>query len=219
MASEHVAAKRAALRLRIIEVALKAFAARGFEATTMTEVADQLQMTGPALYHYFSTKEQLLFSCLEQLLNQLLAEVTQAGAAEATTGQRMAAVVRAQVAFEIRYGNAASLINAHLYGPEYLTGTISPEHQAVLRDKQRAVVQVYRDLIEAGTAAGEFDPGAPAIAAFNVLAVIQYAGVWYRPGKGRRMADTVEEQVQAIGRLLGARSAPASRRHSARATG
>lgn len=219
MASEHVAAKRAALRLRIIEVALKAFAARGFEATTMTEVADQLQMTGPALYHYFSTKEQLLFTCLEQLLSQLLAEVTQAGAAETTAGQRMAAVVRAQVAFEIRYGNAASLINAHLYGPDYLTSTISQDHQAVLREKQRAVVQVYRDLIESGTASGEFDPGTPAIAAFNVLAVIQYAGVWFRPGKGRRMADTVEEQVQAVGRLLGARSAPTPRRRGTRVPG
>lgn len=52
MASERVLAKRAALRLRIIEEALAAFAARGFEATTMTDIADRLQMTGPALYHY-----------------------------------------------------------------------------------------------------------------------------------------------------------------------
>jgi AcrR family transcriptional regulator len=80
MASERIAAKRAALRLRIIEVALKAFAARGFEATTMTGIADQLQMTGPALYHYFATKDQLLYACVDQLLDQLLADVGKAAA-------------------------------------------------------------------------------------------------------------------------------------------
>jgi AcrR family transcriptional regulator len=51
MTSERMAAKRAALRGRIIDAALAAFAARGFEATTMVDVAQRLQMTGPALYH------------------------------------------------------------------------------------------------------------------------------------------------------------------------
>lgn len=204
MASEHITAKRAALRQRIIAAALEAFTARGFEATTMTDVADKLQMTGPALYHYFTTKEQLLHACLDQLLDQLLADVAQAAARPGTPRERMDAVVRAQVATELRYGSAAPLINAHLYGPQYLTDMLDDTHREGLRDKQRALLQIYRGLIDEGIAAGEFAPGNTAIAAFNVLAVIQYSGVWYRPAKGRRMADTIETQVATVARLLGA---------------
>ena len=71
MASERIAAKRAALRARIVDAALEAFAARGFEATTTADIADRLQMTGPSLYHYFRTKDELLFACIEQVLQQL----------------------------------------------------------------------------------------------------------------------------------------------------
>ena len=78
MATERITAKRAALRHRIIDVALKAFAAQGFENTKTADIADQLQMTGPALYHYFATKNELLFACLSQIMDQLLASATSA---------------------------------------------------------------------------------------------------------------------------------------------
>lgn len=205
MASERIAAKRAALRLRIIEVALKAFAARGFEATTMTGIADQLQMTGPALYHYFATKDLLLYACVDQLLDQLLADVGRAAAGDGAPRQRMAEVVRTQVAMELKHGSAAPLVNAHLYGPQYLTDMLGAEHREALRSKQRSLVQLYRTLITQGVAAGEFRVDNTAVAAFNVLAIIQYSGVWYRPKKGRKAVDTLEAQVAAVLRLLGAK--------------
>ena len=202
MASERVLAKRAALRLRIIEEALAAFAARGFEATTMTDIADRLQMTGPALYHYFATKDALLFACLDQMLDHLLAEVARAAAGDDAPAHRLARVVRAQVALEIRQGSAASLVNAHLYGPRYLTEALPAPQRETLRIKQRELVQVYRSLIDEGIAAGQFMPTATAIAAFNVLAIVQYSGVWYRPRKGRRAADVIEAQSAAVLSLL-----------------
>jgi AcrR family transcriptional regulator len=39
-------------------------------------------MTGPALYHYFATKDALLFACLDQMLDHLLAEVAKAAAGD-----------------------------------------------------------------------------------------------------------------------------------------
>ncbi len=204
MATERMAAKRAALRGRIIDAALAAFAARGFEATTMVDVAQQLQMTGPALYHYFRTKDELLVACIEQLLDGLHADLSAAAAGEAAPRERMARVVRAQVTAELKTGSAAPLVNAHLYGPQYLTDMLEPEQRESLRQRQRALVQVYRELIDQGVKAGDFRVDSTAVAAFNVLAIVQYSGVWYRPRKGRRMADLVEAQVAAALRLLGA---------------
>jgi hypothetical protein len=119
----------------------------------------------------------------------------------------MARVVRAQVTAELKNGSSAPLVNAHLYGPQYLTDMLQPAQRESLRQRQRALVQVYRELIDAGVKAGEFHVDSNAVAAFNVLAVVQYSGVWYRPRKGRRMADLIDAQVAAALQLLGARAA------------
>lgn len=203
MASERIAAKRAVLRARIVEAALEAFAARGFEATTTADIADRLQMTGPSLYHYFRTKDELLFACIEQVLQQLEEALATAAGGDGSPRDRLARVVRAQVAMELRNGSAAPLVNAHLYGPQHLTDVLNAEQRDALRLRQRTIVQVYRGLIEEGRAAGVFRVGDVAIAAFNVLAIVQYSGVWYRPRRGRRMADLIEEQVRAVLQMLG----------------
>lgn len=204
MATERITVKRAALRLRIIDVALKAFAAQGFENTKTADIADQLQMTGPALYHYFATKNELLFACLNQIMDQLLASATSASTGAAGPRERLASVVRTQVAIELKYGSTAPLINAHLYGPKYLTQMVEEGNQALLQQKQRALVYIYRNLIAEGIDAGDFVPGDIKIAAFNVLAIIQYSGVWYRPKKGRKSLDVIEAQVGAVMNMLGA---------------
>jgi AcrR family transcriptional regulator len=204
MATERITVKRAALRLRIIDVALKAFAAQGFENTKTADIADQLQMTGPALYHYFATKNELLFACLSQIMDQLLASATSASTGTAGPRERLANVVRTQVAIELKYGSTAPLINAHLYGPKYLTQMVEEGNQALLQQKQRALVYIYRNLIAEGIDAGDFVPGDIKIAAFNVLAIIQYSGVWYRPKKGRKSLDVIEAQVGAVMNMLGA---------------
>lgn len=203
MASERVAAKRAALRKRIIDVALEAFAARGFDATTTVDIADTLQMTGPALYHYFRTKEELLYACMDFILEQLHADVSAAATGDGTARERMARVVRAQLKVELGSGGAASLVNAHLYGPQYLTQVLQPERGEALRQRQRALVKVFHDLISEGAANGEFVVADTRIAAFNVLAVVQYSSVWYRPRRGQRLADLMDSQVSAALQLLG----------------
>lgn len=203
MVSEHISAKRAVLRQRIIEVALEAFSSRGFEATTTADIADTLQMTGPSLYHYFRTKEELLFACMDHILEQLHTSVTTAAAGKGTVRERMVRVLQAQLKVEMGSGGAASLVNAHLYGPQYLTAVLSTERREALRLRQRALVQVFRELIDQGVASGEFVVANTRVTAFNLLAVVQYSSVWYRPKKGLRLTDLIEAQVAAAMQLLG----------------
>ena len=203
MPSIRIAIKREALRQRIIEAALKAFSARGFDATTTVDIADQLQMTGPALYHYFRTKDDLLYACVDHLLEALHQTLAKAAAGPGSAAERMARMVRAQVALELKHGSAAPLVNAHLYGPKYLTDLLTPERREALRLRQRALVQLFRDLINEGAKSGEFQVADTAAASFNVLAIIQYASVWYRPRRGRRAADMIDAQAAAVLQLLG----------------
>ncbi len=56
--------RRAALR-----VAARIFNEKGYHATSLDEVAEEIGVTKTALYYYFKNKEQLLYECLKLTYN------------------------------------------------------------------------------------------------------------------------------------------------------
>ena len=60
-------------RQRAVYQAAKVFAKRGYDQTTMQELASTMGLATGALYHYFGAKEQLLRAICDQLMEPLLA--------------------------------------------------------------------------------------------------------------------------------------------------
>jgi AcrR family transcriptional regulator len=62
-------------RQRIQDVALELFAEKGYEKTSLREIAEHLDVTKAALYYHFKTKEDILLSLFQDLgrpLDELL---------------------------------------------------------------------------------------------------------------------------------------------------
>jgi AcrR family transcriptional regulator len=207
MPSEHIEAKRIASHKRITHAALKCFASHGFEATTMTDIARELGMTGPSLYHYFPTKDALLFVCIEHTLDDLLHVAEKAIQTDQPVTLRIQSLIRAHTLLEIKQRSIAPLINAHLYGPSYLKQALTAPQRQSLRQKQLQLVQIYSQLIDEGCEQGLIATADSTIAAFNSLAIVQYTSVWYRPRKGLGTESIVQIQCEAVGRLLGIKPA------------
>lgn len=55
-----------ATRGRILSVATRLFARRGFEGATTDQIADKAQVNKRMIYHYFGSKEQLYLAVLER---------------------------------------------------------------------------------------------------------------------------------------------------------
>lgn len=60
-------------RTRIKEMAVKLFAKKGFHSTSITDISDACQTSKSRLYHYFDSKEQILFELLEDHADTLQA--------------------------------------------------------------------------------------------------------------------------------------------------
>jgi AcrR family transcriptional regulator len=77
---------RAERERQMIEVAEEIFAERGFQATSMDEVAERVGVSKPMIYEYFGSKEGLLVACIRaartELLNVTLASVQGVESAE-----------------------------------------------------------------------------------------------------------------------------------------
>ena len=63
---------RAEREAQILAVAEQVFAERGFQATTMEDVAERVGVTKPMIYGYFGSKEGLLAACVASARSQLL---------------------------------------------------------------------------------------------------------------------------------------------------
>ena|SRR5947207_1803210 len=59
--------RRSDTRERIQQVALELFAERGYDKTSLREVAERLDITRPALYYHFKTKEDILAGVIDDL--------------------------------------------------------------------------------------------------------------------------------------------------------
>ncbi|RXS83892.1 TetR/AcrR family transcriptional regulator [Streptomyces sp. TM32] len=59
--------RRGNTRQRIQDVALELFSERGYEKTSLREIAEQLEVTKAALYYHFKTKEDLVISLFQDL--------------------------------------------------------------------------------------------------------------------------------------------------------
>jgi AcrR family transcriptional regulator len=62
---------RAQREAQILQVAESVFAERGYQATTMEDVAERVGVTKPMIYEYFGSKEGLLAACIAEARSQL----------------------------------------------------------------------------------------------------------------------------------------------------
>src|SRR5690606_5824258 len=56
---------------QVLEIAVQVFNEQGYDATSVSTLAERLGLSKSALYHHFSSKEQLLETALEQALGDL----------------------------------------------------------------------------------------------------------------------------------------------------
>lgn len=74
--------KRREMHRQITEVGLTLFAEKGFEATTLDEIAEASGIARRTLFHYFSSKEEIILAWQNSLPESLHAEILKQGDAQ-----------------------------------------------------------------------------------------------------------------------------------------
>jgi AcrR family transcriptional regulator len=82
---------------RVVLDAARVFAARGYDQTSVPELAEELGIAAGGLYHYFAGKEQLLIAICDQLMEPLLARAEALLRDDAPADERLRELVRVWV--------------------------------------------------------------------------------------------------------------------------
>src|SRR3954467_10442244 len=81
----------------LLDIAVAAFNERGYDATSMDELAARLGVTKSAIYHHVSSKVELLRLALDRALDALFAVTEEPGATTGRAIDRLEHVVRGSV--------------------------------------------------------------------------------------------------------------------------
>lgn len=88
---------------RVVLEAAHVFATRGYDQTSIQDLADATGMAAGGLYHYIASKERLLISICDQLVEPLLESARTLLAAVDEPEERLRALVRLWVAHVIEH--------------------------------------------------------------------------------------------------------------------
>lgn len=94
--------KRAERTALIARTAARLFAERGYEDTNLEDIAGELGLRGPSLYHYYRSKEALLLACLNNASEQVLFRLNAIAAMSEEPEAILRRLLREQVLIEVR---------------------------------------------------------------------------------------------------------------------
>lgn len=101
-ATGRVSRKRSERIERLERTAARVFAERGYEGANLDQIAAELDLRGPSLYYYFSSKEDLFLRCVTKAAGEVFERLRAIAAAETDDTARLRALFREQVLIEVR---------------------------------------------------------------------------------------------------------------------
>jgi len=174
---------------RLVAAAMRLFAERGYQGVGIDEVAAEIGIAGPSVYHHFDGKLDLLAAAMGDGARRLLQEQEEITSAQAPPGAVLGRLVQSYVGF--------SFTNRHLLDLMITeTGNLAPAARAAAIEQQRTYVGTWVRLLQA--AHPELPPGHARI---RVQAVLTMTNDIARTAHLRSRPDT-RAYVVAIGRAL-----------------
>lgn len=131
---------------QIIEAALHCFAQKGYHATSIQEIVDQLGIAKGSIYFYFKSKEDLLFSAIKHTAEQMQQAVIGVGDnPDMSPKQRFEKQLQAQFAKSVEHRDfIIMLMTEHaLQIKEEMKGFILDLRATSIRWLRESVVAIY----------------------------------------------------------------------------
>jgi AcrR family transcriptional regulator len=169
----------------VLHTAVRMFLERSYGRTSMDDVAMQLNITKPALYHYFRNKEEILVE-IYRLGTDLIAEMLDGIEADEKPGlDKVADFIAGYIQIVTGdFGRAVIRLD---------DGELSKAGRKEVRGRKRDIDHRLRAVIDGGIKDGSIASCNAKIASFILAGSIHGMAAWYEPtGPMERTAITME---------------------------
>lgn len=188
-------------RKAILEAAATAFARRGYLATSIDAIADELGATKGRVYHYYRGKAEIFLDVVVTGMYDLIAELSpiskQEGLSPSDRIYRMAHL-HASLMMVRNHPMRVSV-----QAVEMRTVPEIEIHQETLTEVfelRRRYEQIFIDVVEEGVKAGDFGDLDSNLAVKSALGSLNWIPIWYTPERGSE--EDIERVADSFARFI-----------------
>lgn len=176
-------------REEIYEKAMELFIAEGYDQTPLSRIAKALGLAKAGLYHYFTSKEELLFFIHERNLKRDLIPIMEAAEKMTDPEQRLSYLIK-------EYTKASMARDASQRVLVHEVDKLAPEHRKIINQAWRRFFDLIRSSISELEESGKCKKLNKTFAAFALIGMCRWTFNWYnneRRGSADELVDTYQE--------------------------
>ena len=191
-------------REQILQAAQKLFAENGFRETNLNDVATQLGFRRQAVYHYFRSKEEILYELIDRAGQAIATSAQPTLDSDMPPADKLAEVVRNHVRQLLNNIDIFRIQFSELF-------KLSGERADGLRRDMSAYVHDIANVIKEGQKAGTFVDIPASTQALLILGMCNGTTEWYGSARSPRSIDEIADYAARLA-LAGAQGAVKARR-------
>ncbi len=172
-------------RDEIIHAAAQIFRKKGYDATSMQDIADAVGLQKASLYHHVQSKQEILLVILDHALDLMIDDLEAVLASTGGPEDKLRRAVRATIG---RLTEDRDLAGVLLLEHRSLEPKLRARHIS-RRDRYDAL---WRRLLQSGIDAGALRPVDVQLTAFALLGVQNWMITWYRK-EGRLSVEDIAD--------------------------
>jgi len=161
------------VRKRLLTESARLFAEQGFEGTSVQEVVVAAGVTKGAMYHYFSSKDDLLHEIYSRVLRLQMERLTAIADGPGSVQERLHAAAADVVTTTAENIDDSTTFFRSMH-------LLQPETHKLVRAERRRYHERFRDLVTEGQRLGVFDDLVPAdLVVDYFFGSVHHLGSWY----------------------------------------
>jgi AcrR family transcriptional regulator len=174
----------------LANVAFQVFRKRGYDATSVDQIASAAGITKSSIYHHVAGKEELLDRGVTRALDRLFSILDEPGSCSGSYTGRISYIIERAVELELSAMNEVAVLLR-------LRGNTKVERRALERRKEfdRRVGQLVQSAIDDGEIRNDIDP---LLATRLLFSMANWLTEWYDPS-GELAPHDIARAITALG--------------------
>lgn len=170
---------------QVLEAAVHLFRAKGYHATSVQDIADAVGLRKGSLYHYITSKEELLFEIIHETIQAYIRRLEAIVARPEPASRRLAAAIAAHIEAVARDTEGFSIFISE-------TRALEPEQRRRIEEASSRYGHLLEQLIQEASREGDFRSVDSTMAALAILGACNWMHRWYDP-RGRLSPRQIAE--------------------------
>jgi len=171
----------------MLEAARRLFWEKGYNATSMREIAIAYGCRPANIYNFFSDKEEILFEVLREEMEQIINPIKHLEEDDGSSPiEQLRFIIESHLKVTLSYRRSAKLLF------DVALDSLSPDKRKKIIDFRDTYDRIIRKVIGRGIDAGYLPEVDVRLAGFMIASMITRTRIWFHPKKGVSVSELAD---------------------------